>query len=108
MTRRIFLKNNGFAFVGLFLPLSLQTNYGNLDLRVGDEQIKYKLNYFYKRGKIIKTPKGIKFKVVIWPSYAPWGKKYSLIVRSLDGKYSTNIQIDGLQKDVGLIFGIEK
>ena len=87
------------------ISVSSQT-LNNLKIHVGDEIVNYNMKKCYKRGKIITTPNGVKLKAVIYPSYAPWGKSYSIIIRSFDGKYSTSMQFGSM--DLGLDINLNK
>jgi len=93
-------------FLLFSVSVSSQTLLNNLQIKVGDEIVNYDMKKCYKKGKIITTPKGVKMKVVIWPSYAPWGKEYSLIIRSFDGKYSTSQQFGSME--LGLSINLNK
>jgi len=95
-----------FLFLFFSISVSSQTLLNNLQITIGDEIVNYNMKKCYKKGKIITTPNGIKLKVIIFPSYAPWGKEYSLIIRSFDGKYSTSQQFGSM--DLGLNINLNK
>lgn len=88
--------------IGLSYSFSQDT--GKIILNVDDESVSYDIKRCYKRGKLVRTKSGKTFKVVVWNSYAPWSKTYSLIVRSLDGKYSTNLELKNLTENIEINF----
>ncbi len=71
-----------------------------LTIHVQGQEIDYNLRNCYKRNRTIRTHKGLQIKLAVWNSYAPWGDSYSLIIRSVGGEYSTNLQIKDLDERV--------
>ena len=92
----------------LFLCFNLNGQEGKLTIKADGGKVSYSLKRCLKRGKLIKTDKGVLFKVVVWKGYAPWSKGYSLIVRSVgDGRYSNNVQIKNLTDNIIIDFDNE-
>lgn len=88
----------------LFLTFNLYSQESKISIKAGGEKIVYNLKKCLKRGKLIKTKKGVQFKIVVWGGYAPWSKGYSLIVRSIGGTYSLNMHLDDLVKNIEINF----
>ena len=64
------------------------------------EEVTYRLRNCYRRTRSIKTRNGVHLKIVVWNGYASWSKTYSLIIRSIGGKYSTSKQIKSLDSNL--------
>lgn len=94
------------TLVILFILISLSgyAQDSKLTLKLDGEEVTYNMKKCYRSGKIVKSPTGKEFKIVIWGGYAPWSQGYSLIVRSLDGEKSTNIHIPDLVTNVEINF----
>lgn len=88
----------------LLLSAGLYSQEGKLTIIVNGETVHFDLEKCYRRNRTIKTEQGLKFKVVVWNGYTRWVTDRYLILRSIGGKYSTQMTLNSIKDNVTINF----
>lgn len=90
--------------IALLFSICTYSQDGKLTITVNGETVNFDLEKCYRRNRTIKTKQGIEFKVVVWNGYTRWVTDRYLILRSIGGKYSTQMTLNSIKDNVEINF----